>query len=142
NGTGVVLSSVTSDSSITTLTVQALNPDTTYWLKLGSLWNGGTSYTLTVPQSTSTLTNYLTPSMVSVSSTSLTAGWPSFSVGSGTNTAQGYRLEAYSDSGYTSLMGSSVTADASVSTLTISGLTPYTPYYLRAGAINWDNVVN
>src|SRR5437868_2174226 len=29
-----------------------------------------------------------------------------------------------------------------LSTLTINGLTPYTTYYLRAGAINWQDVVN
>ena len=28
------------------------------------------------------------------------------------------------------------------STLTISGLTPFTTYYLRAGSINWNGVVN
>src|SRR5205807_6087291 len=71
-----------------------------------------------------------------------TAGWPAFAVGSGTNTTQGYRFEAYSDAAYTTLIASSQTAIASVSTLTISGLTPFTTYYLKAGAINWDSVVN
>src|SRR5262249_15983224 len=124
------------------LTVQGLSPDTTYFLKVGSLWNGATSYANTVPSSTSTLTNLISPSTLGVSSTTIQAGWPAFSVGSGTNTTQRYRLEAYTDSGYTSLAGSSQTAVASQSTLTVSGLTPFTTYYLRAGAINWDGVVN
>ena len=36
----------------------------------------------------------------------------------------------------------SVTTDVTVSTLTVSGLLPYSTYYLRAGASNWDGVVN
>src|ERR1019366_10246047 len=116
-------------------------PDTTYYLKVGALYNGATTYSGTQP-STSTLTNFLSPSVLSVSSISVTAGWPAFAVGSGTNTAQGYRLEAYNDANYTSLAGSSQTTSVALSTLSISNLTPFTTYYLRAGAVNWNGVVN
>src|SRR5262249_41839737 len=92
---GVIKSSITTLGSVNSLTVQGLNPDTTYWLKVGSLFNGGTNYTLTIPPSTSTLTNLLAPSVFSVSSTTVSGAWPAFAVGSGTNTAQGYHLEAY-----------------------------------------------
>src|SRR5260370_795103 len=87
------------------LSVLALNPDTTSFLKVGSLWNGATSYTLSVPSSTSTLTNLISPSVLSVTSNTVTAGWPAFAVGSGTNTTQGYELDAYSDAAYTTLTG-------------------------------------
>jgi hypothetical protein len=139
---GVTLSSITSVNTLGSLTVLGLNPDTTYFLKVGSLWNGATSYALSVPSSTSTLTNLINPSLLSVTSNTVTAGWPAFSVGSGTNTTQGYRFEAYSDPGYATLIASSQTTVATLSTLTISGLTPYTTYYLRAGATNWNSVVN
>src|SRR5262249_42748454 len=109
NGTGVILSSVTTLGSVSSLIVQNLNPDTTYSLKIGSLFNVGTNYSLATPVSTSTLTNLLSPSVLGVSSITVQAGWPAFAVGSGTNTTQGYRFEAYTGSSYTSLAGSSVT---------------------------------
>ena len=125
---------------MSTLTVQGLDPDTTYWFKAGSLFSGATNYAPAV--SSATWTNFISPSVLSVSSLTVTAGWPAFATQSGTNTAQGYRFEAYTDAGYTALAGSSVTTNVVLSTLTINGLTPFTTYYLRAGAINWDNVVN
>src|SRR5437773_4231397 len=78
---GVTLSSITTTGSLASLTVLALNPDTTYFLKVGSLWNGATSYTLSAPSSTSTLTNLISPSQLSVTSNTVTAGWPAFAVG-------------------------------------------------------------
>src|ERR1019366_8658311 len=121
--------------------VGTLNPDTTYFIRIGALYNGATTYNLTQP-STSTLTNLLSPSVLGVSSQTATVGWPAFATLSGTNTAQGYRLEAYSDNLYTSFVTSSQTFDVTLSTLTLGSLTPFTTYYLRAGAINWNGVVN
>src|SRR4029077_17567072 len=54
---GVVLSSITTSSSLASLTVLALSPDTTYFLKVGALYNGATTYSSTL--STSTLTNFI-----------------------------------------------------------------------------------
>ena len=68
-------------------------------------------------------------------------GWPAFTSGSSTNTAQGYELDASSSSNFVTYT-SSVTTAVTRSTLTVSGLLPYTTYYLRAGAMNWDGVVN
>src|SRR5262249_34350164 len=79
--TGAVLSSSTASNALGTLTVFGLSPDTTYYFRVGSLWNGATSYAPSVPTSTSTLTNYISPSTLGVSSTTIQAGWPAFAVG-------------------------------------------------------------
>src|SRR5262249_13484753 len=134
--TSLWMSSVTLSGTLGTLALIGLNPDTTYYLRVGSLWNGTTNYAPTVPASTSTLTNFISPTTLGVTSTTVSAGWIAFDVGSGTNTTQGYRFEAYTDANYTALAGSSQTVTATASTLTISGLAPFTTYYLRAGAIN------
>src|SRR2546429_235805 len=73
NGTGVVLSSITTNNALASLTVLALSPDTTYFLKVGSLWNSATTYTGTQP-TTSTLTNLISPSVLSATSNTATAG--------------------------------------------------------------------
>src|SRR5262249_19724144 len=60
NGTGIVYSTVTIDTTATTLTVGtavALASDTTYYVRVGALYNGATSYAVTTPISTSTLTS-------------------------------------------------------------------------------------
>ena len=59
-----------------------------------------------------------------------------------TNTAQGYELDVSTSQNFITLQGSSVTPSVALSTLTIANLTPFTTYYLRAGAINWNNVAN
>src|SRR5207247_9675461 len=67
------------------------------------------------------------------------------SLGPGTNTAEGDELDASTASDFSGTMYSSTTASVTASTLTVGvsvALTPYTTYYLRAGAINYNNVVN
>src|ERR1019366_543456 len=110
-----VKSSVTYSVSLSTLSfnVGDLQPNTTYWLRVGSLWSDGTtSYADTVPPSTSTLTNPITGQQIyGVFYTSVTVNWPAYAVGSGTGTAEGYRVEASTMAGFIPLTGSSVTYD-------------------------------
>src|SRR5207248_7403958 len=80
---------------------------------------------------------------VQVQITSIKANWLPFAVGSGTNTAEGYELDASTMSNFNPIAGSSITTDATVSTLTVnSGLLAGTTYYLRVGALNYNNVPN
>src|SRR3954465_5294582 len=104
--TNLVTSSATANGNAVTLTVNAtsLAANTTYWIKVGALYNGATSYAFTTPASTSTLTSFITAQFYRTYVTSVTVNW--LPLGS----ADGYRLDAYNDAAYTSLAGSSVTA--------------------------------
>src|SRR5947208_10536584 len=78
-------------------------------------------------------------------STSITQNWTAFAPAPGTNTATGYELDASTMATFAPLWTSSTTASVSLSTLTVGGvtpLTPYTTYYLRVGALNSNNVPN
>src|SRR5262249_46990678 len=133
--------SMTSDGSLTTLTFTAgdLSPNTTYFIRVGSLWNGTTSFALTQPPSTSTLTTALTPQLYQVLVTTVVLNWPSLA---GQGGSEGYELDAATDAGFSNVIKSSITADVNQSTLSITGLAAYTTYYFRVGGINWDNAVN
>ena len=64
------VTSVTTDGNVTTLTFNngQLTANTTYFVRVGSLWSGTTSYANTNPSSTSTLTNLILGRMVRLSS--------------------------------------------------------------------------
>src|SRR5258706_14591359 len=58
NFTGIIFTTITTNTSATSLTVSSaanLAPDTTYFVRIGALYNGATTYINTVPASTSTL---------------------------------------------------------------------------------------
>src|SRR5207245_3250408 len=61
--TGIIFTTITTNTSATTLTVSSaanLAPDTTYFVRIGALYNGATTYIATVPSSTSTLASLVT----------------------------------------------------------------------------------
>src|SRR4029078_12557853 len=93
---------------------------------------------------TSTLTNFLiSPQFYAVFNTSVTVNWVAFSTGPGTNTSEGYTVQASSTNfNGTGTIYSSSTFDAAQSTLTVIGLDPNIAYNFRAGGINWNSVVN
>src|SRR5439155_13130367 len=75
------VSSVTTNTAATTLTFNlgTLIPDTTYFVRVGALFSGATTYANTTPASTSTLTNLLSNVLVyQVNSTSITLNWTAF----------------------------------------------------------------
>src|SRR4029077_4383646 len=90
NFTGTIFSSVTANTSATTLTVGTASPlsaNTTYYVRAGALYSGSTAYANTTPASTSTLTNDITGAQVSqVQSGQITVDWVSL----GANGSEGY----------------------------------------------------
>src|SRR6185312_16226285 len=141
----VTTSSTTTDHTLGTLAfnVGTLDPNTTYYVRIGALYNGATNYSLSNP-STSTLADAPQNVLIyEVDSTSVTLNWTTFTAGPGANTSEGYELDASSTNfNGTGTVYFSSNTTPSVSTLTIVGLTPFTTYYLRAGAFNYNDVLN
>ncbi len=137
-------SSTTFDGQLTALSVQGLNPNTTYYVRAGALYNGATVYSVTTPVSTATLSSVLSGAQVyAIHASSLTLNWLPFTSGSGAGTAIGYRIEA-SSTGFApgTVIYSSTTFDVAQSTLHVTGLDVATIYDLRVGALNWNVVPN
>src|SRR5439155_25066946 len=63
----VKASSITTSNALNTLSFNlgTLNPDTTYFVRIGALYNGATTYNMVTQPSTSTLTNLISPSVLS-----------------------------------------------------------------------------
>lgn len=137
NGTGVVRSSTTFGVGLSTLTVENLTPNTTTYFRVASFNTiGGSNYA--AGPSTSTLANVPTSvSIASVLITTATVSWTAPVYG-----AEGYRLDASTDSAFNGTLRSSATTSGSATTLSVVDLDPNTTYYLRAGAYNWNNVLS
>ena len=138
---GDVLFSSTVNGVLGSLTVAGLTPNTTYWLQVGSLWNGATSYDATQP-STSTLTSLIqNPEIYQSNISSITLNWTALSAPP-TPPGIGYLLQASTASDFSGLIYFSSNTDVMFSTLTVTGLTTATNYYLRVGGLNWNDVPN
>jgi hypothetical protein len=142
NFTGTLYSTSTFNPAQTTMTVTGLTPNTSYFFQVGALYGGTTSYSGQITN-TSTLANaLLNPQITQVNNSSITVNWTAFTVGSGTNTAEGYFLYASTTPNFSTTILMSTNSTPAVSTLTVFGLTPGATYYLKAGAVNWLNVPN
>ena len=122
------------------MTVLGLNPDTTYYFNVGSLWSGATTYSGTQP---STFDVDESTQSVCCECFELNRGCELAGVCFRIEHGHGARLRTrcVTSPNFITYTSSTTTAVAQ-STLTISGLTPFTTYYLRAGAANWDSYVN
>src|ERR1019366_246693 len=91
--TGTVTSSITYDTTLSTLTFpSSLLPNTTYFLRLGAFYSGTTVYTYVTTIGTSTLTNLVTGAQVfSTKANAITVNWASLA---GNGGSAGYRLDA------------------------------------------------
>src|SRR5205823_8703691 len=95
--TGVISTTHTTTPSASTLTVSSaanLAPDTTYFVRIGALYNGATTYINTVPISTSTLASLVTNSQVyQVFATSRSDERRVGKAGCGANSSNVYELD-------------------------------------------------
>lgn len=145
NFSGTLISSVSINGSSTNLTTMGLDPNTTYYLRIGAVnWNNVPTYTFV--GSTSTLSNpitRITPDILNVNESSITVRWAALPSVPQSASAESYLLLGSSTNfNGTGIIYSSSTTNMQQSTLTISGLTPNTTYHFRVGTLNWNNVAN
>ncbi|MDE2292727.1 MAG: fibronectin type III domain-containing protein, partial [Elusimicrobia bacterium] len=129
--TGDILSSATAGVALSTLTVQSLAPDTTYYFRVGSLNQAGQPEFL---DDGSTLTNTaqdIPPGMAAVS----WVGVSSAALDWNQVNSDGYVLEASTASDFTGDVAMSSTTHPHNLGLTVLGLDANTTYYLRGGAL-------
>ncbi len=127
--TSIYKSSSTTSSSLSTLTVSVLSSNTSYYFRLGALFQGATVYNYE-PGSAYTLAPIpISPSISQVFISSINISW-------GTISSSGYTLEASTSPDFSGIVNSSSTYNSSLGSLTVSGLVPNTTYYLRVGSLN------
>ncbi|MBI3300222.1 MAG: VCBS repeat-containing protein [Elusimicrobia bacterium] len=159
--TGQVLSTLSSGTfalAQSTLTVgadggptpPALFSNTTYYFRVGSL-NDAAAKNYRGLGSTSSLSKAVTfaPSAMEVYASSASLRWNAPSAAACAVQAdcnEGYSLEASSTAfgalGPGGLLLSSKTANPFVDRLAVAGLDPFTTYYFRLGALNWNGAPN
>ncbi len=137
NFSGTVLSSATINPAQLSLSVQGLAANTTYFMQVGALYGGATTYSTQVSTISTLASLLVNVAIYQVNPGSITVNWSAFGVGPGINTSEGYMLQASSAPNFATVLFASSNTTAAVSTLTLVGLAPSTTYYLRAGAINW-----
>ncbi|MFH2201703.1 MAG: fibronectin type III domain-containing protein [Elusimicrobiota bacterium] len=131
---GGVISSETANGDLTTLTVETLSVNTTYYFRVGGRnWNSVLNFA--ADGSTSTLTN--PPAgpgfgVVGVSSVSVTWSAPA-------GGAEGFRVDASTAASFTGNVTSSKTYNGAATSLTVVSLLSDTTYYLRVAALNWSD---
>jgi len=142
SGGGVIESSTTYNVAKNTLTLNTLEPNTTYYFRTSSL-NSAYTPNYTASQSSITLALALSPHP------SLTAAYPAaqyitvdftpLPAAPQALTCEGYRVEATTGAfGGTAPLFSSTTYDNQTQLLTVDGLAPNNLYQLRIATLNWE----
>ncbi|MEK7425514.1 MAG: fibronectin type III domain-containing protein, partial [Actinomycetota bacterium] len=144
NFSGVLYTSSTLAQAIR-LAPQTLDPNTTYYLRAGSLWGTTTIYAQTI-LSTATLAKLVTGTTVyQINVTSMVVNWLPLALAppdASSNSASGYVLQVSTRSDFLPLWTSSQTPNVALSTLTVDGLRGEVTYYFRVGSINSAGAVN
>ncbi|MGD9642434.1 MAG: hypothetical protein AB7V08_06795 [Elusimicrobiales bacterium] len=139
----VAVSSASPSGAISGLIVQGLSPNTTYFFRAGALYNGATVYSNTYPEYRQTLPLPLTGvGFAGVFRSSVTVNWNPLINDSQATSAESYLLQASTSPAFDGPLFSSSTLALALNRLTITGLSPNTSYYFRAGTVNLENSVN
>ncbi|MFC2061913.1 LamG-like jellyroll fold domain-containing protein, partial [Elusimicrobiota bacterium] len=139
-------SSITTNIDLTSLTASSLLANTSYYFRIGGLI-GETTYWTETPPSDSTLANPVTDAEIYAAyGTVVTLNWKAHPETPSSSTCEGYIVEASSTNFGAQSPGGTVYSSAtylcSLSTLTVSGLSPNTTYWFRIGAYNWSYTAN
>ncbi|OGS08010.1 MAG: hypothetical protein A2270_01795 [Elusimicrobia bacterium RIFOXYA12_FULL_51_18] len=144
-GGGTVLTTTTYDITNNTLTLQDLDPNTTYYFRVGTL-NRASISNYSTRFSTITLSVPLSPGLPAISATqssvtvTLTPPLPSNPQKS---SCEGYLLQVSSGTfGAGSAVYSSFSYTSLTNSLTLDNLRPNTTYYLRMATLNWTRTPN
>ena len=142
--TGVVLSSGAAGAQAA-LAPAGLDPNTTYYLRVGALWDETTVYAGAVV-STMTLAQLVSGTTVyRIDVTSAVVNWSPLASAppdASSNSASGYVLEVSSRADFIPLWTASSTPNVALSTLTAAGLAGGVTYYFRVGSLNMDGAAN
>ncbi|OGR75264.1 MAG: hypothetical protein A2X32_08080 [Elusimicrobia bacterium GWC2_64_44] len=138
NFTGTISSTETGQGNISSMTVSVpqLSSNTVYYIRVGSLWGNATAYAASF--ATATLSNLVeNPQIYGVFVTSVTANWLPRPASPLSDSCSGYILQASPNPDFSAPVYSSVTKQGvSVTTLTVTGLSTFIPYYIRFGTLN------
>ena len=145
-GGGVIQSSVSYRTDLSTLTITTLDPNTTYYFRTGSLNTayapnyGGSqsSVTLALPVPGDLIHVNSSPQSITVNFTPQPESPQAFA-------CEGYRLEGSSvqfGGGGAVVSSETFTFQDQQRSLTLQGLSAYTTYYLRLGTFNWERTPN
>lgn len=77
-----------------------------------------------------------------VTYTSITVRWTPLAVSPSSKSAQGYKVELSTDSGFNGTVVSSAVAGVESFQASFTGLSHSTTYYLRVGSLNWNSLPN
>ncbi|MHB1939065.1 MAG: fibronectin type III domain-containing protein, partial [Acidobacteriaceae bacterium] len=145
---GIIVSSISFNLNDSTLTLNGLDSNTTYYFRVGDI-NPAGLISYSDSGSTSTLALPLginPPSITAVYGSSISAQWTPLNLSPSSMTAESYLLEAsstnFSAASPGGIIYSSSTANAAVSSLSLLALWANTTYYLRVSALDWNDAPN
>ncbi|MBI5623512.1 MAG: hypothetical protein HY924_07030, partial [Elusimicrobia bacterium] len=132
---GIALASSTPNVGLSTLTVQGLERNTTYYYRAGALnWASAANF---LPGSSSATLAALpgSPGFSGIFTTSASVSWTPVD-------SSGYELQASLSGSFGPIAAMSSTTAGGASGLSVAGLSSNTTYYLRAGSINKHGIRN